>query len=113
MSAHRTSAPSQSLTVELSSPPTYCTGLRTRGSSGSSRAYTDSTGTVSSQPRSAPLFGRDPAYKRAQAGGEEVTLAGVLCEQQRLLVGLPGFAGAAQAAQKVGARGGQVAVARQ
>src|SRR5215472_10193733 len=44
MSAHLTSAASQSLTTEFSSPPTYWTGLRTRGSSGSRRAYTDSTG---------------------------------------------------------------------
>src|ERR1700730_7894113 len=44
MSAQRTSAASQSLTTEFSSPPTYWIGLRTRGSSGSSREYTDSTG---------------------------------------------------------------------
>ena len=40
--AHRTSAASQSLTTEFSSPPTYWTGFRTRGSSGSSRLYTES-----------------------------------------------------------------------
>src|SRR6516162_8347492 len=44
--AHRTSAASQSLTTEFSSPPTYWTGLRTSGSSGSSREYTDGTGIV-------------------------------------------------------------------
>ncbi len=42
ISAHRTSAASQSLTTEFSSPPTYWMGLRTSGSSGSSRANTDS-----------------------------------------------------------------------
>src|SRR6516225_8601787 len=44
--AHRTSAASQSLTTEFSSPPTYWTGLRTSGSSGSSWGYTDGTGIV-------------------------------------------------------------------
>src|SRR5688572_16129661 len=44
MSAHRTCAESQSLTVALSSPPTYWIGLLTLGSSGSRRANTDSTG---------------------------------------------------------------------
>src|SRR5580704_18380704 len=46
MRAQRTSVASQSLTTELSSPPTYWMGLRTSGSSGSSRGYTDCTGTV-------------------------------------------------------------------
>src|SRR5215472_5897790 len=44
--AHRTSAASQSLTTEFTSPPTYWTGLRTSGSSGSSRGYTDGTGII-------------------------------------------------------------------
>src|SRR5687767_7225984 len=35
MSAHRTAADSQSFTCAFSSPPTYCTGFETRGSSGS------------------------------------------------------------------------------
>src|SRR3984957_11558631 len=42
MSAPRASAASQSLTTEFSSPPTYWMGLRTSGSSGSSRSNTDS-----------------------------------------------------------------------
>src|SRR5580700_977728 len=46
MSAQRTSQDSQSFTTEFSSPPTYWIGLRTSGSSGSSRGYTDCTGTV-------------------------------------------------------------------
>ena len=47
MSAQRTCAESQSLTVALSSPPTYWIGLLTLGSSGSRRANTDSTGMTS------------------------------------------------------------------
>ena len=44
ISAHRTSHASQSLTTAFSSPPTYWMGLRTDGSSVSSRSKTDSTG---------------------------------------------------------------------
>src|ERR1700734_733167 len=40
----RTVASSQSLIWALSSPPTYWTGLRTFGSSGSRRGQSDSTG---------------------------------------------------------------------
>src|SRR5882724_5917173 len=43
ISAQCTAAPPQSLTVLLSSPPMYCTGLDTRGSSNSSAGKTDST----------------------------------------------------------------------
>src|SRR5690242_18436532 len=43
MSAQRTLTESQSLTRALSSPPTYWIGLLTLGSSGSSRANSDST----------------------------------------------------------------------
>src|SRR3954470_14602945 len=46
MSAQRTTALSQSLTVAFSSPPTYCTGFETRGSRGSNMGKTDSTVTV-------------------------------------------------------------------
>lgn len=41
---HRTSQASQSLTWELSSPPTYWIGFCTSGSSGSRRSNSDSTG---------------------------------------------------------------------
>src|SRR5215831_13095937 len=58
MSAHRTSAASQSLTTEFSSPPTYWMGLRTSGSNGSSRAYTDSPPTPTAYRR-----GPEPAYR--------------------------------------------------
>src|SRR5882757_1578103 len=43
ISAQCTAAPSQSLTVLLSSPPMYWTGLDTRGRSNSSAGKTDST----------------------------------------------------------------------
>ncbi len=42
ISAQRTSTESQSLTTELSSPPTYWIGLATEASSGSSRGKTES-----------------------------------------------------------------------
>src|ERR671915_446322 len=41
MSAHRTATDSQSFTCAFSSPPTYCTGFETRGSSGSRSGNTD------------------------------------------------------------------------
>ncbi len=46
MSAQRTVALSQSLTVAFSSPPTYCTGFETLGRRGSNMGKTDSTVTV-------------------------------------------------------------------
>jgi hypothetical protein len=52
MSAHRTTAASQSLTTEPSSPPTYWIGLLTCGSNGSSRSNTPfATPTVTSGPQ--------------------------------------------------------------
>src|SRR5690242_10604052 len=66
--AHRTSAASQSLTTEFSSPPTYWTGFRTRGSSGSSRLYTESADIPlgywarnSAEPGRAPVHGHQHA----------------------------------------------------
>src|ERR1700722_15765 len=41
-SAQRTSVSSHAFTVEFTSPPTYCTGFLTSGSSGSSCGKTDS-----------------------------------------------------------------------
>src|SRR6516165_1448554 len=64
MSAHRTSAASQSLTTEFSSPPTYWMGLRTSGSSGSSRGYTDSPPIPTAYRR-----GWQPPSRRRRAAG--------------------------------------------
>ncbi len=44
--AQRTAAESQSLSCAFSSPPTYCTGLETRGSSGSKAGKTDGAATL-------------------------------------------------------------------
>src|SRR5918998_1941551 len=49
----------------------------------------------------------------AKAVGEEVPLDGVLGEEKCLLVGRPRLGGTAETAQEVGARRGEVAVARE
>src|SRR5436190_14050741 len=65
MSAQRTAAPSQSFTVAFSSPPTYWIGFCTEGSSGSSRANTDSTGITADTPDVADRLRVSPqAYAR-------------------------------------------------
>src|SRR5580698_3500049 len=57
-SAQRTSASSQSLTTEPTSPPTYWTGLRTRGSKGSRAGYSESTGINTGYPNERWFQGR-------------------------------------------------------
>src|SRR5438094_10562078 len=74
MSAHRTAADSQSLTCAFSSPPTYCTGFETRGSSGSRSGNIDGV-VMFAQGSPAPV-GATPRPVRAgdalaeSAGGE-------------------------------------------
>src|SRR5215207_8847876 len=70
----RTSTESQSLTVLLSSPPTYWIGFCTRGSSGSSRGKTDST-VMDDQPTrlvvelaAAGMDVEEPPYDRNGSG---------------------------------------------
>src|SRR3954452_17604609 len=46
ISAHRTATDSQSLSCAFSSPPTYCTGLATRGSSASRAGNTSAVTSV-------------------------------------------------------------------
>src|SRR5215469_17829700 len=72
--AHRTSVASQSLTTEFTSPPTYWTGLRTSGSSGSSKGYTDGTGIITDYrcslmptARVSPGSREDPGDRPSQA----------------------------------------------
>src|SRR5215207_2646675 len=76
ISAQRTAAASQSLTEELSSPPTYWIGFWTRGSSGSKRGKTDST-VMGPEGRSPAAVRR---RRRCLSGG--LAAAGVHVEQQ-------------------------------
>src|SRR4051812_17647426 len=72
MSAQRTISwsprSSQSLTTACSSPPTYCTGLETCGSSGSSRSQTLSTGTAPRLRRVFRVSPRAPPTPRSGGG---------------------------------------------
>src|SRR5215469_4546951 len=71
--AHRTSAASQSLTTEFSSPPTYWTGFRTWGSSGSSRLYTESADIpLGYWPHNSAEPGRAPVHGLQHADGDHV-----------------------------------------
>src|SRR4051794_12291938 len=65
---HRTSAASQSFTVEFSSPPTYWIGFCTLGSSGSRRPNSDSTGMAGDDLTELTAAGLDRTYQRNPAG---------------------------------------------
>src|SRR5580693_9289233 len=77
-SAQRTSASSQSLTTEPTSPPTYWTGLRTRGSKGSRAGYSESTGINTGYPNERWYHGsgRDPWPGRAFPGAPGGVITG-------------------------------------